>query len=641
MTDSNVGLLVEFKAKYDTVTAGFNQISKGHQQLQQDSTKTEAAFTRMGTSINSSLSSIKTGLEALIIGVVFDKLIGGFNKIAEGILKVQNTAKGLGIPVDDFQKLAFAANLSDVNIDSLSTTLKRFSGNIGKAIEGDQNVISSLKSIGVSVDDLRGKGVADQLLLTVQAAGKLKDANIAAASGMSLFGRDYTQALRLGRDGIADNIKEFAKLGVILTKTQRDSIEEFNKSKKTLDTLWDGFLQKIVSDVSPGMTKLTDGIKNFILESGGIDGLANTVAGKITTIVDYTKSAFETFIPVVSGLIDGLNAILAGLQPYYNGAKQAANTLSDNLSQGSTSSHISTPGVGDYLYDQFGLGKGGGISKSLTNLAYPFDVAPNAFDEAGANANKTYYNTKGWAMNPNSATGGVSSTTNPYDNTGLQSIIPHFTEMTKVVDKTKSSVENFGDAVTKSADKITEGFKSIDGKALTDELNKIFAIISPVPVDKQTQLDAWTKQQREQLVANGQDTTSFDNQISANKGLNNAPDTSDFDKLAADLIQGLKSGNVSTGEGFNTGLHNLALQQQVDTKSGIDTDAEAKVIGEIKKFADSLGIKTQQNTVGLDISISASGDFIAKISESEAVKIVIHDVVKNMVADAAGIGAHT
>lgn len=613
MSDDSLGLLVEFQAKYDTVTQGFNQIAKGTDQVIANNKKAETSFASLGKTASDGADTILNKWLGLGVALSAAGLIEFFNKTAESINHLSETARGLGVNAQDFQKLSYGAQLGGVGVDELGDSLKKFNITLGQALSGNDDAIASFKNLGINVNDLRGKDLASQYATVTTAAAKMKDSNIAASNAMQIFGRNYTSALSLGRDGLQANIKEFDTLGVTLDSSQRDAVKSFEDSKTKLDTIFEGFTQKVVADTSPAFTALITGITNFIQASGGIDGLATNVGNKIVSIVQATIDTFTALKPGFEALLDILSTLVSSSEAVFNAARSFANTSSDIASQGNTNAHASNPSITDFLADLVGYGHNytGNNASGLPNFYQHVPLANlitgvgnPSFDNYDPNSGTPGANGASYIPSipgtNTSFTPGISSTTNPYSNTSATAAIA---SIATAASKSTTALNTFGDAVQKSSDSITAGFKALDDKDKNSELQKIFGIVG-------------TNQGAPLPDQPGQD----------------------FEKDAADLIQQLKAGGLSSNA-FNSGVNLLRQDQQYNTSSGFSTQGFDQVIEEIQKYANSLGVQKQQVEVG--ITVTPTKDFAVKVFTNTDAAPYLAEAVAGVAAQAASTGAQT
>src|SRR5262245_55034116 len=86
----------------------------------------------------------------IVAGIQLDRIIvQSFRQISNAIADAVShaddmgkMAQKVGLSVEEFTKLSFAANLSDVSLESLSTGLGKLSKNMAEAVSGNQKIIA-------------------------------------------------------------------------------------------------------------------------------------------------------------------------------------------------------------------------------------------------------------------------------------------------------------------------------------------------------------------------------------------------------------------------------------------------------------------------------------------------------------------
>ncbi len=315
-----VGLYVEFKSKSKEIDDTFRKMNREMSDLKGKQNQVSNGFENMSKRIGTAFKAL---VGAFAVKQIYDGLsglIGKMSEVAESIDKVTDAARGLGIPAQSLQRLGYAASLSGVGMTELEGQLKKMNLSIGQAMNGNESMVDSFNKLGLSMSDLQGKDLDQQFLMIAEALGKVQDKNLQAAMGAEIFGRNYTQALSLVRDGITKNVGEFDKLGLALTDSQRAAVDAMGDSQNRLGAIWEGFSQKIVAYVAPAFEKLTTWIGDTITKFGGIDEVAQKFA---RAIVDGVKWAINALNGLLN-TIDGLYARMIKMQIFAKEAAQGA-----------------------------------------------------------------------------------------------------------------------------------------------------------------------------------------------------------------------------------------------------------------------------------------------------------------------------
>ncbi len=141
------------------------------------------------------------------------------------------TAQKIGVPVESFQRLAYAAKLADVSQEELATGLKFLSKNLIDATEGGKETTQAFKELGIEpkkyLNDTEGLflAIADKISMMDDGARKT------GGSGLKIFGKGWTQLIPLmnaGGKAIKEAGDEADLFGLIIRQQAAVQSEEFN-----------------------------------------------------------------------------------------------------------------------------------------------------------------------------------------------------------------------------------------------------------------------------------------------------------------------------------------------------------------------------------------------------------------------------
>jgi hypothetical protein len=175
--------------------------------------------------ISSSLSIIK--LDSLInLGErafgVGQKIYGMAKSIASGTNEIERMSKISGLTTDTYQKLAYAAKMTDVDVESLGKGMKILAGHMDDARKGSTEAVTLFQSIGVSTLDASGKTKGfDEILRNLADRFKsMPDGVQKVALATDLFGKsgqNLIPMLNQGRTGLRGFYEEAQRLGIVLS----------------------------------------------------------------------------------------------------------------------------------------------------------------------------------------------------------------------------------------------------------------------------------------------------------------------------------------------------------------------------------------------------------------------------------------
>jgi hypothetical protein len=623
VAEETTSLQVLFQAQTNQIDAAFSKLYANISKLDSSLTSTKNNTNMVGKAVESTTDKFVKWL-AVGIGVhelssLVKELESSFISVAESITKVTNKAAGLQVNASAFKTLIDAAQLSGVEMDSVSMIVKMLSVNIGKLGQGDEQAVKSFKTLGLTFKDLQGLDIDKQFLKVEAALGKVTDKNIAAATAQSIMGRGAVAALTLVKTNIAETIEEYDKLGLKLTDTQRAATKEFEDAKIKLGKIYEGFEEKVVAETSPAFTKILNFIEETIKNMGGIDAAAKSFS-------DAIVSATQVAIKSLGALLDTLQSV----QTYFLYVQKTK--LESNLSNAQLDQQADTE-LGQTALDNSSnlnatLGLSSGKQSYVPNISLQFDAmaaregllkndaASNALDKS--------------KLKRDDLVQGLSdSLSTPMTNLQLamQTSFPSFADALKAqTDATKlqtdaalklnSTLEDQIKALGKSELSKIVGLTDKEGKAISEPKlssnfqNAVRDIYKSTITGKQIDLSSLT--------------TSGDGQYDMGSQL-------DYSKLKS-----LKNGQVSSADAL-TALQDHYGQNAAGSTDQVSTLAQIGVLNELKAMVDKVNPQTQR--VDLNIKVETAAGFNLSIAQSKEVtdasSKAAADTIVNLLAQSA------
>jgi len=170
------------------------------------------------------------------------------------------TAQAVGLTVEAYSSLAFAADLSGVSQEELGTALTKLSRQAADAAGGSATAGAAFKALGISVTEVGG-AVKDSDKLLAEIADKFRgyaDGAEKTALAVEIFGRAGAKLIPLlnaGAGGIEDLRREAAALGVVLDTQTAKAAEQFNDDLSRLGATLRGFGNAIAADALPALNE--------------------------------------------------------------------------------------------------------------------------------------------------------------------------------------------------------------------------------------------------------------------------------------------------------------------------------------------------------------------------------------------------
>lgn len=252
------------------------------------------------------------------------------NDVADG-------AARMGIGVEAYQSLAFAATLSGTSIEKLEPAMRKMGNVIAHAAAGGKQAKDVLRGIGLSAAELAGLSPDEQYKRIADALAKIPDRGKRAAAATALFGEasgDLLPMLSQGRAGIEALQKEAEALGVVMSA---DAVKQAEELGDAFDKLWavakgaavgiGGALAPSIMQVVEWSTKAAGGVATWVQENrdlvvqgaqlvalGSAIGVGMLVAGAAIAGVGTVLGATATIVSVtVASVGAATGAVLSPL----------------------------------------------------------------------------------------------------------------------------------------------------------------------------------------------------------------------------------------------------------------------------------------------------------------------------------------
>ncbi len=261
------------------------------------------------------LKGAQTGLErfasiakagALAIGSSLVAAGGAMALMMKGVIddadEMSKMAQKIGVPIEELSRLRYAAQLADVDLESLSKAVKKLSTNM---YEAGQNATGpaaqAFAALGVAVRDAEGKALSatDVIASLADRFARMPDGVEKTALAIKIFGRagaDMIPLLNEGSAGLKEMYAEAERLGIVLDAETGKAAERFNDNLTRLGKTKDGIITKITAGMLPALSNLTDELANTSRNTGVLSGIGAAL-GRVMqaqyTVIALVVGAFS------------------------------------------------------------------------------------------------------------------------------------------------------------------------------------------------------------------------------------------------------------------------------------------------------------------------------------------------------------
>ncbi|MCC7226927.1 MAG: phage tail protein, partial [Burkholderiaceae bacterium] len=232
-------------------------------------------------------------VKGLLAGLGVSLSVAGFAAMIKNAIdaadQLNKLSQKIGISVEALSTLRFAAQLSDVSLETLQKGIKGLSQNIAEANTGIGDGAQVFDALGISVKNADGsmKSTEAVLLQMADVFANLEDGAVKTALAVKLFGKsgmDMIPFLNQGAAGINQLTAEAERLGLKLTTETARSAEAFNDNLTALKASSSSLGIALARDFLPELTNITNAMREAANEAGtlkslwvGLGGVGNLI----------------------------------------------------------------------------------------------------------------------------------------------------------------------------------------------------------------------------------------------------------------------------------------------------------------------------------------------------------------------------
>lgn len=213
---------------------------------------------KYSTELVKEFGAIGAAAAASVAGIY--KFVGDAAKWADDIDTMHDVT---GISTDDLQKFAYASDIVDVSLETMTGSLTKLTRNMQTASQnGSGAAAKAFDTLGISITDSTGKLRDRQTVFyeVIDALGKISNETERDALAMNIFGRSAEQLNPLIKGG-AQTLKnlgdEAERAGLILDQRTLKKLHGFNDEVDLLKAKGTQITKLVASEAQPAVKELT------------------------------------------------------------------------------------------------------------------------------------------------------------------------------------------------------------------------------------------------------------------------------------------------------------------------------------------------------------------------------------------------
>lgn len=318
----------------------FNQAEKEVDQfgdeLERTSREADSAggkFSKLGSVVKGAAAAMGAALAAVGTAVVAagKEMVNMTVEAAAYADEMLTQSSVTGMSVESLQAYSYAADLVDVSLDTMTTSMAKNIKSMSKAAEGSKSSVEAYEKLGVKVTDASGalRDSEDVYWEVIDGLGKISNETERDALAMQLFGKsaqDLNPLIAQGSDGIAKLTEEAKAMGAVMSEESIEKLGAFDDSvqrltqgseaaKRAVGTILLPQLQSLADEGVTLLGEFTNGLVNAGGDFGQIsEVIGNTIGGLaemiVTHLPDIVQVGLEIVTSIGSAIVENLPTII-------------------------------------------------------------------------------------------------------------------------------------------------------------------------------------------------------------------------------------------------------------------------------------------------------------------------------------------
>ncbi len=280
----------------------------------------------IGTALSGALQTASALLGSLAKS--FMSVAGALTQLAlsqfEAIVGQGRLAAKLGISNQDLAAFGLVAKKAGLDLEDLVRPLHHLDVAIGEAALGSGEAMKTFAQLGLSIDDLRRMGPAEQFVAVAQAIDKIGDRATRAALSQKLLSRGAAElksvVADLAKGGLDAARDKAGRFGLFLSPDDQARVTQTKRAIGDIEKVWEGLKNKIAVAVAPGFERIATSIGSMLqrittadLTSWG-DAFSKSILGVEFLVGNLPKvwsTAWTSIRDFTSSLAEDMTRILA------------------------------------------------------------------------------------------------------------------------------------------------------------------------------------------------------------------------------------------------------------------------------------------------------------------------------------------
>ena len=238
---------------------------------------------------------------------------------ADEVLTMSNNT---GIATDTLQELMYMQELTDVSVETVTSTMAKQIKSMANAQKGTEDYVNAYELLNVEIEDANGKLRDGEVVYwdVIDALGKMENETERDAVAMQLLGRsaqDVNSIVKIGSAGVKEFAQEARDMGAVLDEEALNTLgatdDAFQRMNESLGILQRELGLAMAPTVTESIEKVTDKLSEMK------EPLSDMASGALDVLTDslcWVMDNGGAIVSVLSGIAAGFVAMkaIAGIQ---------------------------------------------------------------------------------------------------------------------------------------------------------------------------------------------------------------------------------------------------------------------------------------------------------------------------------------
>lgn len=317
---------------FDDAADGAKDFSKVVDKAADTADSAEGKFSKLGDTakkIGAVLGAAATAIGTAAVAAG-KKLWDMANDVGSAGDAIDKTSQKIGISAESYQKWGYVFERCGADVNNLQTGMKKLSTVITDAAGGSDSAAEKLSAVGLSIEDLNGKSQDEQLQLVITALQGMESGAERTAAANDLLGKsavDMAAVLNTSVEETERLKQEAQEYGMIMSNKAVAASAAFEDSLTKLSHTAGGLKNRLVGELLPGITQITDGLTDLIAGNASageelkcgvtsvIGAIKSIIPQAVTLITSIAEAVLESAPEIITALANGLLSAIPQLMP--------------------------------------------------------------------------------------------------------------------------------------------------------------------------------------------------------------------------------------------------------------------------------------------------------------------------------------